>query len=247
MAKKQQELVSYLQQEASELYYDRMMYDINDSLTSILAVCDVEGKEAVPKIKQYIHRINQSLNSTKSYQSNSDEDKKFNVSLVLKNLVKVIEEKYKDVKMACLLSDIKAPVQGDQSIFEKLLLHVLVNMFFTGNSNNSEVLIEMRQKDQYAMITILKDQHKFSEPVMDMINNLKEDEGFNGELQITQRGNGVEVIIRIPLQFSLVASMAKSKQREARPQTQRQSETKVPVSVSTLKETPFRPAPRYAF
>ena len=201
---KHKELVQELQRETRALFYDRMMYEINDALTSILAVCDVEGKEAIPKIKQYIHRINQSLNNTKNFQSNLREDKRFNISVVLQNLIHVIKERYKDAKMACLISDIKAPVQGDQSKFEELMLFILINIFTNPNILDSEVLIELRQKDQDAMITILKDSHVFSPEAREHVDKIREEADFRGNVQITPHGNGIEVIVKIPLQFSSV-------------------------------------------
>ena len=201
---KYDELVKQLQAEARMLFYDHMMYDINDSLTSILAVCEVEPKEAIPKIKQYIHRINQSLNITKNYQNNSYAEKRFNVSLVSKNIIRVIKENYKDIKLVSLISDIKAPVLGDQSKFEQLLLYIFVGMFFQGNTSDSEILIELRQKDQNAMFTVLKDTFSFSKEILGQIDKIREETDFKGNVQITPQGKGVEVIIKIPLQFGLV-------------------------------------------
>ena len=198
------ELVEQLQAEAQTLFYDRMMYDINDSLTSILAVCEIEPKEAIPKIKQYIHRINQSLHTTKNYQNSGNSEKKFNITLVTTNLIRVIKENFKDARLTSLISDIKAPVQGDQSKFEQLLLHVFVNMFAGENIGESEILIELRQKDENAMITMLKDNHVFSEEVLKQIDEFQEKDDFKGRVRITPQGKGVEVIIKIPLQFKVV-------------------------------------------
>jgi len=201
---KNEELVKQLQQEARMLFFDKMMYDINDALTSILAACDVEGKEAIPKIKQYIHRINQSLNNTKNFQSNIIGDKKFNVSIVLQNLIHVVKDRFKDAKYACIISDIKAPVQGDQYKFEKLLLYIFVSLSLNSGATESETLIELRQKDQDAMITILKGSFTFPEHVLEQINKIHSEADFRGTVQITPHGNGVEVIIKIPLQFHAV-------------------------------------------
>jgi len=203
-SEKNEELVKQLQQEARMLFFDKMMYDINDALTSILAACDVEGKEAVPKIKQYIHRINQSLNNTKNFQSNIIGDKKFNISIVVQNLIHVLKDRFKDAKYACIISDIKAPVQGDQYKFEKLLLYIFVSLSLDSGATESETLIELRQKDQDAMITILKGSFTFSEHVLTQINKIQSEAEFKGTVQITPHGNGVEIIIKIPLQFHVV-------------------------------------------
>jgi hypothetical protein len=199
------ELVAKLQQEAHMLFYDKMMYDINDALTSILAVCDIEGKEGIPKVKQYIHRINQSLNNTKNYQSVLKSDKEFNISAVLQNLISVIKDRYKTAKLACLISDIKAPVLCDQSKFEELFLYMFINMLTSANTMDSEILIELRQKDQDAMITILKDFHAFQPEVLENINKINGKPDFNGNIQITNHGKGVEIIMKIPLIFRVVS------------------------------------------
>jgi len=204
MEKRQKELVKKLQAEARMLFYDHMMYDINDSLTSILAVCEIEPKEAIPKIKQYIHRINQSLHDTKNYQNNSYDEKKFNISLVVKNIIRAIEGNYRQMKLIPLVSDIKAPVLGEQSKFEQLILCILVGILFELNANDSEVLIELRQKDQDALLTILKDNFAFSKEILEQINTMSQTEDFKGSVQITPQGKGVEVIIKIPLQFQMV-------------------------------------------
>jgi len=213
---KHNELVNQLQQEARTFFYDRMMYEVNDALASILAACDVEGKEAVPKIKQYIHRINQSLNNTKNYQSKLEEDKKYNVSVVMENLLHVIKDNFKERRLTSLISDIKAPVVGDQSQFEKLLLHVFVNMLTQRNESESDILIELRQKDQDAMITILKDSHSFSEDVLKMIEEIKISGKFTGSIKITPHGKGIEVIIKIPLQFKVVTISQAATNKSAR-------------------------------
>lgn len=194
-------LIKELQRETHALFFDNMMYEINDALTSILASCDVDGREAIPKIKQYIHRINQSLNNAKNLNSEVTGDRRFNIGIVLQNLIHTIKEKYKHAKMACLISDIKAPVYGDQSKFEELLLYIFINIFSCPEAFDSEMLIELRQKDQDAMITILKDSHAFQAEELQYINSMNKGSGFEGEIQITPHGQGVEVIIRIPLHF----------------------------------------------
>lgn len=206
MVSKHEELVQQLQQEARMLFYDRMMYEINDSLTSILAVCDVEGKEAIPKIKKCIDCINQSLKNTKHYQNNFAGKKRFDISLVLRNLVRVIKDNIKESKIACLLSDIKAPAQGDQAAFEELFLHLFVNMFSFSNNPDfrSEAIIELRQRGQDAVVTILKESHQFSEETLKKINKIKKEKDFVGDVRINTKTHGVEVIILVPLQFQVV-------------------------------------------
>ncbi|MCK5603591.1 hypothetical protein KAR91_17025, partial [Candidatus Pacearchaeota archaeon] len=245
--KRQGEIIEKLQQEARMLFYDRMMYEVNDSLTSILAVCDVEGRESIPKVKQYIHRVNQSLLDAKNYQSHFSSDKKFNVSLVAKNLIHVIKENYKEGKFACLISDIKAPVQGDQSKFEILFLTLFVSMLLEGRSSESEILIELRQKDQNATLTVLKDSHVFSKKSIERINEARDRDGFKGALSITPHGKGVEVIIKIPLQFSVInisEPLPKEAQKKAPKKVKSESVKAIDDSESLYNEVRF---PRFSF
>ncbi|MBI5422427.1 HAMP domain-containing histidine kinase [Candidatus Peregrinibacteria bacterium] len=204
---KMKEEVDRLQAEARLHFFDNMMYEINDSLTSILAITEMEPKDSIPKIKHYIHRINQSLHSTKSYQISSKGEERFNLTLVLRNLLYVIEEHYKKAKLVTLISDIKAPVLGDQSKFEQIFFYIFVDILARAESE-TEILVEARQKDQFAMVTILKDQFAFSEEALAQIDRLTEESpDLKGRLQITPQGNGVELIIKIPLQFQMVTLM----------------------------------------
>ncbi len=183
-----------LQAEAKMLFFDRMMYEINDSLTSILAITDVEPKDAIPKIKGYIHRINQSLRNTKRYQMVSSEEKKFNISQVLKNLVHVIGENFKKPKVVTLISELNAPVLGDQAKFEQLFFTIMV-----------EILLECKQKDEFAQMTIVADKFAVSEEASTLIGRITEEAtDFKGRFQAVPQGNGQEITLRIPLQFSAV-------------------------------------------
>lgn len=196
----QKELVSQLQKEAQQLFYDRMMYDINDSLTSILAICDVEAKGVVPKVKEYIHRINKSLHNTKSYQK-STLDKKFNINLVLRNLMRVIDENYVLPKKAALLSEIKASVQGSQSHFEQLFLHIFVNLFPEGNQSDADILIELRQKDQNAMLTIIKDDSLLASDALERIDEVIKESKFGKNTFLKTKESVVEITIKVPIIF----------------------------------------------
>ncbi len=204
---KMKEEVDRLQAEARLHFFDNTMYEVNDSLTSILAIAEMEPKDSISKIKHYIHRINQSLHSAKNYQIASKSDERFNLAQVLRNMLYVIEERYKKAKLVPLISDIKAPVVGDQSRFEQIFFTIFIDILGRAEST-TEILIEARQKDQFAMVTILKDQFAFSEEALSQIDRLTaEAPDLKGRVQITPQGNGVELIIKIPLQFQIVTLM----------------------------------------
>ena len=200
---KHEDLVERLQVDSRMLFYDRMMYDVNDSLTSILALCDMEAKGSIPKINKYISNINRSLHNTKNYHTSFTGEKRFDVSLVIKNILRVLEDNYKEVQLIPFVSDIKAPGIGDQSLFEKILLRIFIDMCHE-DPDISDIMIELRQKDQDAVLTILKDRFTFSKECLKRIDKLKEKTDFKKGIQINPHNKGVEVIIKIPLQFKTV-------------------------------------------
>lgn len=205
-AQKNSELIKKLQQKARMFFYDSMIYEINDALTSILAIYDKGGgnREAIPKIKQYISRINESLNSNKIYQNNLANGK-FDINFVIKNLISVIKEYNKEAKLIYSSADIKAAAHGNQSKFEELFLIALVDILQNTNTFGSGITIELKQRNHDAIVTILNDNHEFSEEAIDQINKIKKEDNFKGDIQIIPgEERKIEVIIKIPLQFQAV-------------------------------------------
>lgn len=200
-AQKNSELIKKLQQKARMFFYDSIMYEINDSLTSILAICDKESRvEDIAKIKQYINRINESLGNNKKYQNDLNE-KKFDINFIIKNLIYVLKENNKEAKIIYSPIEIKATAQGDQSKFEELFLCVLVDMLQDKNTVDNEIAVGLKQKNQDALVTIVNNKHVFSKEAIDQIYKIKEEINPKGNTQIISTGEGVEVIIRIPLEF----------------------------------------------
>lgn len=198
----QRKLIDLLQKEARTLFYDKMMYEINDSLTSILAICDAEPTNSIPKIKEHINKINESLKKTKSYQSSTCDTNEFDIALSLKNLLRVVRENYRDLSLISFISDIKAPAKEDQSSFEQLFLYLFDSLFIAGDS---EVMIELKQKDQDAMITISKKHCSFNKEVTERINHFKNEKSFHGSIHMAAEGSEAEVVIRLPLQFKFIS------------------------------------------
>jgi hypothetical protein len=186
-------------------------------LTSILAITEVEPKDAIPKIKKYIHRINQSLNNTKSNQITQSGEKRFSATHVIKNLLRVIGESYPTVKIASEIADIKAPVMGDQGKFEQLFFYILLGILYRGEG---EVLVELRQKDQFAVLTVLKSDSEFMEEALEQIAKVEEEApDFKGRIQISREKGAVEAVFKLPLQFTVVKiEMPKEKAPTAKTQ-----------------------------
>jgi len=210
--------VARLQSEARTRFFDRMMYEINDSLTSILAITEVEPKDAIPRIKKYINRINQSLHNTKSYQINSTGEGGFSMNHVLKNLIQVLVDNYPQTKVASDLSEIKAPVQGNQSSFERLFLSFCVDGLNTADGN-ADLLVDVHQKGQDAVVTLIKDHFILSDEAREVVQKIIEaDADLKGRVVIQALDHSAEVSIRLPLKFSKVQIIPGQKE----PQTESQ-------------------------
>ncbi|MFH1012762.1 MAG: hypothetical protein V1760_03380 [Candidatus Peregrinibacteria bacterium] len=198
--KKADEMVEKLRSEVPQNLLQRAICDVNDSLTSILAISDSEAPQTVPKIKECIKRINQSLQALKGYQSAKDQKGSFNINAVTENILNVVQENFQEgLKISRLMTEIKARCEGDQSDFEGFLLYLLVYLAQSTASEKSEILIELRQKGNDAMITILKDHCALEGEQME---DIEEHAGkVNGIFKITPQGKGIEIILRIPLIF----------------------------------------------
>jgi hypothetical protein len=129
----------------------------------------------------------------------------------------VVEENYEQAKLLVDIADLNAPAQGDQTRFEQLFLTIVVDIL-SRTEGNSEILIECRQKDEFAQVTILKGQFAFSPETMGQIDRIaSETADFKGRLQVSAQGNGVEVVLKIPLQFQTVKLTVVPNQKEPTP------------------------------
>ncbi|MFH0820207.1 MAG: hypothetical protein V1908_00370 [Candidatus Peregrinibacteria bacterium] len=199
--KRKTDLVRKLQGVTPQHFLERSMHEVNDCLTSILAVCDSEAVHTVPKVKKYIQRVNKSLASVKSYQAAAYGKKHFNLSLALENILNVIEDNFKGkVKIVRLISDLNAMAQGDPTELEEFLLYLLVELIEDGAALETDLLVELRQKNQDALITILKDKVLFSGKVLEEIEHRAK--RLTGIVQIAPQVDGIEATIRIPLVFT---------------------------------------------
>ncbi len=198
------ELIERLQVDARMLFYDRMMYDINDSLTSILALCDIEAKKSVPRIKEYISRINDSLQNTKNYHISFTGEKRFNITLLTRNILRVLEDNYKSVQFTPFISDIKAPCIGDQSLFEQVVLCMLIDMCEEKGAGESAIRLELKQESQNALLTLYKEGFTFTRECQARIDKFTAESDFQGKLQVQNDKKGTEAVIRVPLEFKTV-------------------------------------------
>ena len=195
------ELTKKLQARMYAHFFEHGTHTVNDSLASILALCDIEQMQTVPRIKQYINHINQTLNSLKVYHN----ENRFNIDDVLKNVIGIVEDEFKGVSIIKQLSESKALSESNQALTESILLYILIELITSKkqedqNNDLGKIYINLHQKDKDAQIVIKNDSCIFSEEVLKEIDILKED--FQGKIYIVQKNNGISIDIRMPLSFN---------------------------------------------
>jgi hypothetical protein len=212
VSKGNMELVEKLHNKMDGNFLEHTMYDINDALTTILALCDMEQVKSIPKIKKYIERINNSLRNVQVYQDKGV----FNVNHVLNNVIDVIDDNLRHkVQLECSLTPINALAKSNQTIIERILLYLLIEIITSPRDNNDDLklIISLNQAEKDARIVIKKYNFSFSPAAMKDIDALKSK--FAGKLNINTANSATEIDIRIPLDFTrshdvLGASMEKS-------------------------------------
>jgi hypothetical protein len=195
--KENQELSKKLHEDMNANFLEHTMYDINDSLTSILALCDMEQMKNIPKIKNYIQRVNELLDYVQIYQDKTI----FNVNHVLNNVIDIIKDHFKSkVKISYSFNPVKALAKSNQLQLEQILLYVFVELIkLNGEEGDSEISIKLHQREKDAQIIISKNVFSFSSNALKEIDVLREN--FVGSMQINPKNEGVEIDIRLPLFF----------------------------------------------
>lgn len=194
--KKNQEFIKKLHEDMSANFLEHTMYDINDALASILALCDMEQMKSIPKVKNYIQRVNELLDYIQIYQ-----DKELiNTNHVLNNIVDIIKDNFKDkVKISYSFNPVKALSKGSQPQLEHILLCIFIELIESSDDKNSEIYIKLNQKEQDAQIFISKNNFTFSPDALKEIDILRKD--FVGSMKIQSNNKNTEIDIRIPLSF----------------------------------------------
>ncbi|MBN1258511.1 hypothetical protein JXA05_02010, partial [Candidatus Peregrinibacteria bacterium] len=190
------ELVKELQNRMSSHFLEHAMYNINDALTSILALCDMEQMKTVPKIKQYIQKVNSLLGDVKIYENTT----LFNANHVVQNVTDIIEDNFRGKsKIIRDFSLIRGFVESDQKKLEEMLLYLLVEFMTSDAAGHSEpVVVSLHQKESDMRIVIMKDSYSFSLSALKEFNRMRGEFG-KGVVQMSPYKEGVEVNIRLPL------------------------------------------------
>ena len=195
--KKNRELAKKLQSDIDANFLEHAMYDINDALTSILALCDMEQMKSIPKVKNYIQRVNELLNDVQIYQ----DDKIFNINHLLRNVIDIVKDSFKSkVKILSSFTQVKALVKSNQKCLERILLYILVEfMLIQEKPEESSIYVELIQKDTEAQILIKRENFNFSHEQLKEIGELREN--FSGKMEISKKENSVFIRISLPLSF----------------------------------------------
>lgn len=195
--KKNRELAKKLQSDMDANFLEHAMYDINDALTSILALCDMEQMKSIPKVKNYIQRVNELLNDVQIYQ----DDKIFNINHLLRNVIDIVKDSFKSkVKILSSFTQVKALVKSNQKCLERILLYILVEfMLIQEKPEESSIYVELIQKDTEAQILIKRENFNFSHEQLKEIGELREN--FSGKMEISKKENSVFIRISLPLSF----------------------------------------------
>ena len=195
--KENKKLATDLRNKMNANFLEHAMYDINDALTSILALCDMEQMKSIPKVKEYIQHINGLLDDVQIYQDGTV----FNISHVMNNLIDVVKDNFKSkAKISYSYTPVKALVESSQAQLEQILLYLFVELIESNEEGKDpQIFVKLHQKEKDVQITVSKSEHLFSSSSLEEFEFLRKD--FIGTIRIDTNGNGVQVQIRLPLTF----------------------------------------------
>jgi hypothetical protein len=190
------ELVKKLHKDMNANFLNHTIYDINDSLASILALCDMEHMGSLDRVKRNIERINGLLGNVRIYQDIT----KFNVNHVLNNVIDIIKDNFQDtVDIKYSSIPLKALAESDQLKFEHILLSILTDLILSDTRDVSEISISLTQKDRGAYISIINKASNLSVSSFKDISSLNAD--FSGRVELKKSDDGIRFLISIPLTF----------------------------------------------
>jgi hypothetical protein len=179
-------------------FLEHTMYDINDALASILALCDMEDMKSIPKVKKYIQKVNSLLEDLSVYQN----DEFFNVNHVLKNIIDLIKDDFKQkANIEYAPVQVNALVKSKQTYLEDVLLCLFFELVSKANESQVDpIVVDLRQKDRDAVLTITKKNFSFSTNFLKDFDELKGKADFS--IRLSPKDGGVEVVIKMPLEFN---------------------------------------------
>ncbi|MBN2306905.1 hypothetical protein JXD20_02870 [Candidatus Peregrinibacteria bacterium] len=193
--KKNLEQAKSFQDDMAAHFFEHTMYDVKDSLTSILAICDMEDMKQMPQVKQCIQRVTDLLHDVHLYHNNT----LFNINHVVINIINVLKKNFKNrIHINHDLAYIKANTRSDRNHLELVLLYSLIEAV-ESCEGELNMLIRLAQKEKDAVIIIKLEDFRFSDVVLKAIAGFHNPAAF--KMQIGSVGGGTEIVIRLPLSF----------------------------------------------
>lgn len=202
-AKRNLELAKAFQEEMGGHFFEHVMYDVKDALTSILALCDMEDMKQMPQVKKYIQRVTELLQDVRKYHVCSQ----YNVNHVLINVINLVKDKYKSkLQINEHLSFIKANAKSDRIMLEQIMLYSLIEAA-EASPGPVKLEVELVQKERDAVITWDLKGFRYSPVILKEIHALhKPTSTFR--MQLNETEEGTEMILRLPLSFEARESTA---------------------------------------
>lgn len=202
--KKHQEQAKAFQDDMGAHFFEHTMYDVKDTLTSILALCDMEDMKQIPQVKKYIQRVTDLLHDVRLYHDHYH----FNVNHVMINVINVLKKGYKNrIHINHDLDFIKANTQSDRNHLEQVLLYSLIEAI---ESCDAELAVDvsLQQKEQDAMIIIHLRAFKYNSIALKEITEFHNPDTFR--MKIGSVEGGTEISIRLPLSFEKAEEKVKN-------------------------------------
>lgn len=197
---KKLELIKSLQQEAAGLFFEHRMHEINESLTTILALTDIGSKDPLPKIRDHVESINVSLKSVKQYQKGANENTVFEVGTLLKNIQEVLRPHIPRQDLGWFnVADIRIKVDAPLKPLQDLLVALMVVM--CPSEEGASVCLEARQKGVDYYIQVSSEESGMADEVRGYINELAQKAALK---PLWEKQEGLlTVTLRLPIRFAV--------------------------------------------
>ena len=198
--KKRQALILKFQEEVYPHFFDYAMLDVNDALTSILAICDMEGVKSVSKVKAHIQRVNELMDNVKTYQNSGV----FNINHVLKNMINLFRRDFKGrVHFTHTFSIKRALSSADKNALERLLIEVLVSLLPLSaqpDLSPCHISLDLCQLAKHGQVTVTRKDYQLAAEAQAKLKEISR-EGFTSP-EVRIKNGHTEVYFSFPLHFS---------------------------------------------
>lgn len=193
--RKNLEQAKVFQDDMGASFFEHTMYDVKDSLTSILAICDMEDMKQIPQVKKCIQRVTDLLHDVRLYHNNSC----FNINHVVINIINVLKKNYKNkVRIDHDITYIKVNTLSDRGHLELLLLYSLIEAV-ESSQGDLRMRIQLMQKEKDAVVVVRLEDFTFSAVILKEIVEFHNLAAFRMKIGSVEKGT--ELTIKLPLSF----------------------------------------------